>query len=91
MKYPKLVPDRMCTTEMEVVIYGEGLSETGSPIIVCQKKLKCNYQDKAYTKLTAEQKIVTLGMSRSLELREVFIREQKQETLMGQLILHYWS
>ena len=54
MKYPKLVPDRMCTTEMEVVIYGEGLSETGSPIIVC------NYQDKAYTKLTAEQKIVTL-------------------------------
>ena len=60
MKYPKLGPDRMCTTEMEVVIYGEGLSETGSPIIVCQKKLKCNYQDKAYTKLTAEQKIVTL-------------------------------
>ena len=61
MKYPKLVPDRMCTTEMEVVIYGEGLSETGSPIIVCQKKLKCNYQDMAYTKMTAEQKIVTLS------------------------------
>ena len=60
MKYPKLVPDRMCTTEMEVGIYGEGLSETGSPIIVCQKKLKGNYQDKASTKLTAEQKIVTL-------------------------------
>lgn len=46
---------------MRVVIYGEGLSETGSPIIVYNQKVKANYQDRAYTKLTAEQKIVTLG------------------------------
>jgi len=61
MKYPKLVPDRICQTDITVVIYGEGVSETGSPIIVSNEELKCNYQDNAYTKLTAEQKIVTLS------------------------------
>lgn len=53
MKYPKLVPDRICQTDITVVIYGEGVSETGSPIIVSNEELKCNYQDNAYTKLTA--------------------------------------
>ena len=61
MKYPCLVPKSMCKTDIKVVIYEEGLSETGSPLIALEDSLKCNYQDKAYTKMTAEQKIVTLG------------------------------
>lgn len=61
MKYPRLVPDNMCKTDIRVIIHEEGVSETGAPLIALDKNLKCNYQDKAYTKMTAEQKIVTLG------------------------------
>ena len=61
MKYPNLIPKSVCRTDIRVVIYGEGLSETGSPIVVYDKNIKSNYQDRSYTKLTAEQKIVTLG------------------------------
>ena len=51
----------MCKTAVKIVIYKEGLSETGAPLIALEDNLKCNYQDRAYTKMTAEQKIVTLG------------------------------
>ena len=61
MKYPCLIPKSVCKTDIKVVIYKEGLSETGAPLIATEKELKCNYQDKAYIKMTAEQKIVTLG------------------------------
>ena len=61
MKYPCLIPKSVCRTKIKVVIYGEGLSETGAPIVVCDEQLECNYQDHAYTKMTAKQKIVTLG------------------------------
>ena len=61
MKYPSLVPKSMCRTDVKVVIYKEGVSETGAPLIAAEKELKCNYQDKSYTKMTAEQKIVALG------------------------------
>lgn len=61
MKYPCLIPKSVCKTDIKVVIYKEGLSETGAPMTAFEGNLKCNYQDKAYTKMTAEQKIVTLG------------------------------
>ena len=61
MKYPNLVPKSMCKTDISVIIYKEGVSETGAPLIALNDKLKCNYQDRAYTKMTAEQKIVTLS------------------------------
>lgn len=61
MRYPCLVPKSVCKTDIKVVIYKEGLSETGAPLIAFEGNLKCNYQDRAYTKMTAEQKIVTLG------------------------------
>lgn len=61
MRYPNLIQKSVCRTDMRVVIYGEGLSETGSPIVVYDQNVKSNYQDRAFTKLTAEQKIVTLG------------------------------
>ena len=60
MKYPNLVPKSVCKTDIHVMIYGEGLSETGAPVPALEKDFKGNYQDMAYTKLTGEQKLVTL-------------------------------
>lgn len=60
MKYPDLVPERVCKTGALVVIYGEGVSENGGPVKEFEGKLKCNYQDKGKRILTAEQKVVQL-------------------------------
>lgn len=60
MKWPDLVPERICKTPVHVVIYGEGLDKNGGPKIEFEGDLKCNYQDKAKTVLTAEQKLVQL-------------------------------
>ena len=63
MKYPKLVPDRVCKIPVHVRIYAEGISEDGEPITAFEDDLMCNYQDNAKTILTAEQKLVQLGGS----------------------------
>lgn len=60
MKYPSLVPKAFCKTPIHVKIEDIGLSEEGEPITLLDKDLKCNYQDKAYKTLTAQQKLVTL-------------------------------
>lgn len=60
MKYPELVPKCMCKTPCHVTIYSEGVSEDGAPVIVYDADLKCNYQDKAKTILTKEQKLVQI-------------------------------
>lgn len=61
MKYPDLVPERICKTPVHVVIYGEGMDENGGPVKLFDGELKCNYQDKGKTVLTAEQKLVKLS------------------------------
>lgn len=61
MKWPSLVPDKVCTTPIHVKVEDIGLSEEGEPIIILDANLKCNFQDKAYKTLTAEQKLVTLS------------------------------
>lgn len=61
MKYPSLVPKSMCKTPIDVTVYGEGLTETGSPVIEYRDNVMCNYQDNAHTVLTAEKKVVTLS------------------------------
>lgn len=61
MKYPDLIPERICKTPVHVVIYGEGLDENGGPVKLFEGDLKCNYQSKAKTVLTAEQKLVKLS------------------------------
>jgi hypothetical protein len=43
-----------------VTIYGEGVGEDGEPNVVFDADLKCNYQDKAKTLLTNEQKFVRI-------------------------------
>ena len=47
MVYPKLVRKENCKTDIQVVLYDEGTTEDGEPIIALDTKLKCNYQDKA--------------------------------------------
>ena len=63
MRYPDLVPERVCKIPVHVVIYSEGISEDGEPIIAFEDDLMCNYQDSAKTVLTAEQKLVQLSGS----------------------------
>lgn len=58
MKYPCLVPKKFCKTLIKVTIFQEGISEDGEPLKAIEIDIKCNYQDKAKTVLTAEQKLV---------------------------------
>lgn len=61
MRWPSLVPDKVCTTPIHIKIEDAGLSEEGEPVIVLDADLKCNFQDQAYKTLTAEQKLITLS------------------------------
>ena len=61
MKYPCLVPDRLCNTDIHVQIEGENLTEDGGPEILLDGDFRCNYQDSARRVLTAEQKIVQIS------------------------------
>lgn len=61
MKYPCLVPKRLCRTDIHICVDHEGLTEDGGPIPAFTADLKCNYQDTAKTVLTAEGKQVQLS------------------------------
>lgn len=58
MKWPQLVPERLCKTDCHVTLYGEGVTEDGAPVVLLDANLKCNYQDKAKKIFTKEQKLV---------------------------------
>lgn len=60
MIYPKLVREKDCKTDIHIVLYGEGTTEDGEPVIALDTDLKCNYQDKAKRVLTAEKVIIQL-------------------------------
>ena len=60
MKYPCLVPKRLCKTPVHVHLESEGLSNLGEPLHVYDADLLCNFQDKAKTILTAEKKLVQI-------------------------------
>lgn len=60
MRWPDLVPERVCRTPVHVVIYSEGIDENGAPIVAFESDLNCNYQSKGRRVLTAEQKLVQL-------------------------------
>lgn len=60
MKYPCLVPKRLCKTDISLVFEREDLTEYGEPLSEFQYTGKCNYQDKAKTILTAEKKLVQI-------------------------------
>ncbi|MGI5906515.1 MAG: hypothetical protein ACOX85_09720 [Candidatus Pararuminococcus gallinarum] len=60
MKYPCLVPKRLCKTNISLTFEREGLNEYGEPLPTVNYTGKCNYQDKARTILTAEKKLVEI-------------------------------
>ncbi|MCB7320781.1 hypothetical protein [Lacrimispora sp. 210928-DFI.3.58] len=60
MKYPDLVPKRLCRTPIRVHLESEEISNLGEPVRVLDLDLMCNFQDKAKTILTAEKKLVQI-------------------------------
>lgn len=61
MKFPTLVWNAFVTKPIHVVIYGEGLTEDGAPIIAAEGDFSCNWQDSATTIYTKEQKKVRIS------------------------------
>ena len=60
MKYPQLVPDRVCTTP--ITVYREsGLIRDGSPKRTVIFEGKCNYSEKTYQRITADKQLITLN------------------------------
>lgn len=60
MKYPCLVPQRLCRTPIHVHLESEELTNLGEPALVLDLELMCNFQDRAKTILTAEKKLVQI-------------------------------
>lgn len=60
MKYPCLVPKRLCKTDIGLEFDREGINEYGEPLEPVLYAGTCNYQDKARTVLTAEKKLVEI-------------------------------
>lgn len=60
MKYPALVPDRICTTP--VTVYREdGLNRDGSPKRTVVFEGKCFYSEKTKHKITADKQLIILS------------------------------
>ncbi len=60
MKYPCLVPKRLCKVDIHVHLESEDTNEYGQPKKTLDLDLKCNFQDQARTILTAEKKLVEI-------------------------------
>lgn len=60
MKWPELVPDRVCKTPIRLVIDREGLDRFGDPVAAFDDDLMCNWQDGGKVELTGEQKYVRI-------------------------------
>ena len=61
MKYPCLVPKRLCKIDIKLKFEREGLNKYGEPLETVEFAGKCNYQDKAKTVLTAEKKLIQIA------------------------------
>ena len=60
MKYPCLVPKRLCKTPVHVHLESEEIDNQGEPKHAFDADLMCNFQDRAKTILTAEKKLVQI-------------------------------
>lgn len=60
MKYPCLVPKRLCKVPIRVHLESEELTNKGAPEWVLELDLMCNFQDRAKTILTVEKKLVQI-------------------------------
>lgn len=61
MKYPCLVPKRLCKTDIDLKIEQEGINQYGEPLPEITYSGKCNYQDSAKKILTPEKKLVQIS------------------------------
>lgn len=61
MKYPKLVPDWVCTTPITIKIEGEGIDEDGAPAGTTEISALCNWQDGGRAVYTDDAKIVQIS------------------------------
>lgn len=61
MKYPCLVPKRLCKTDICVHLESEEINNLGESERTLTLYLKCNYQDTAKTVLTAEKKLIQVS------------------------------
>lgn len=60
MKYPCLVPKRLCKVPVHVRLESEEVTNLGESAQVLDLELVCNFQDRAKTILTAEKKLVQI-------------------------------
>ena len=60
MKYPCLVPQKLCKTEISLLIEQEGVSELGEPLEALSFSGRCNYQDKAKKIMTSDKQLVEI-------------------------------
>ena len=60
MKYPCLVPKRLCKVPIHILLESEGLTNLGEPEQILELDLMCNFQDRAKTILTTEKKLVQI-------------------------------
>lgn len=60
MKYPRLVKEKDCRTDIELELEQEGLTEYGEPLPAVFYSGRCNYQDKAKTIMTTDKKLVQI-------------------------------
>lgn len=62
MKWPQLVPDRLCKTPIQLDLAGDGVDKYGDPIPPIHYEGLCNYQDEAHYILDdRKQKIEITG------------------------------
>lgn len=60
MKYPQLVPDKVCNTP--ITVYREdGLNRDGSPKRTVIFEGRCNYSEKTTQRMTADRQLITLN------------------------------
>lgn len=55
MRYPCLVPKKLCKVDIHVHLESEDVNNHGEPEQILDLDLKCNFQDRAKTILTAEK------------------------------------
>ena len=61
MNYPNLVRKDKCKTDIHVIIYDEGVTEDGAPLVVLEGDYKCNYQDTSKRVFTDEQVFIQIN------------------------------
>lgn len=61
MKYPKLVPQWVCSTKIKLEIETEGITEDGAPADIITVEAMGNFQDGAEVLWTTDQKQIKIS------------------------------